>query len=208
MSRTKEADLISALYLFASRCWAEGDLSALRNMGFGREEIEDLLSLNLSDLQRLCNMNGHPLRVELDADTFRLIVEHLRRERRREEILCALILADAPLPMMQTLYGMTAKEYTGWRQVLSMPAGAGRPPDADEAASHRVWHAWTGMLGERDPQDLEPAEFLALYRDTEVPLRSLWNLVQHWSTRGAAQLDTDPDEGAPGDWLGLHDGSG
>ena len=45
MSRTKEADLISALYLYASRCWAEGDLAALRVMGFGRQEIEDLLSL-------------------------------------------------------------------------------------------------------------------------------------------------------------------
>lgn len=205
MSRTKEADLISALYLYASRCWAEGDLAALREMGFGREEIEDLLSLSLTDIQRLCNVNGHPLRVELDGGTFRLIVDHLRRERRSEETLRALIVADAPLPMMQTLYGMSSKEYTGWRQMLSMPPAAGRPPDADEEASHRVWHAWIAMLGDRDPEELQPAEFLALHAQTEVPLRSLWNLVRRWSSRGAPGLEGAPDQGALTDAPGLHD---
>ncbi len=204
MSRTKEADLISALYLYASRCWAEGDLPALREMGFGREEIEDLLSLSLADIQRLCNVNGHPLKVELDRETFRLIVRHLHRERRNEESLRALIVADAPLPMMQTLYGMNGKEYTGWRQMLGMPPAAGRPPDADEEASHRVWHAWHALLGDRDPDELQPAEFLALHDDTQVPLRSLWNLVQRWSVRGGPSLE---HEGAGGEDAADRDGA-
>ena len=192
MTRTKEADLVSALYLYASRCWAEGDLPALRAMGFGREEVDALLSLTLTDIQRLCNVHGHPLKVELDARTFRLIVEHLRRERRKEETLRALVAADAPLPMMQALFGLTGKEYTGWRKLLNMPPSAGRPPDADEDESHRAWHAWRAMLGDRDPDEVEAAELLALHEQTGVPMRSLWNLVQRWSTRGGPG-DCGPD---------------
>ena len=100
-----------------------------------------------------------------------------------------MALPQLPLPMMQTLYGMNGKEYTGWRQVLGMPPAAGRPPDADEEASHRVWHAWHALLGDRDPDELQPAEFLALHDDTQVPLRSLWNLVQRWSVRGGPSLE-------------------
>ncbi len=191
MTRTKEADLVSALYLYASRCWAEGDLPALRAMGFGREEVDALLSLTLPDIQRLCSVHGHPLKVELDTGTFRLIVEHLCRERRKEETLRALIAADAPLPMMEALYGLNGKEYTGWRKLLAMPPSAGRPPDADEDASHRAWHAWRAMLGDRDPDEVEPSELLALHEQTGVPMRSLWNLLQRWSTRGG------PGDGGP-----------
>ena len=195
MTRTKEAELISALYIYAARCWAEGDLPALRAMGFGREEVDALLSLTLTDIQRLCSVHGHPLKVELDAGTFRLIIEHLRRERRKEETLRALIAADAPLPMMQSLFGLNGKEYTGWRKLLAMPPSAGRPPDADEEASHRAWHAWRALLGDRDPEDIDPAELLELHERTGVPMRSLWNLVQRWSMRGGpGSVGSDPAE--------------
>ena len=62
----------------------------------------------------LCHLNGHPLKVALDGQTFRLIVAHLKRERRAEDTLRALIRADAPLSMMRALFGMGGKDYAGW----------------------------------------------------------------------------------------------
>ena len=42
MEGTKEADLITAVLMYALRCLAEGDQVALRNMNFGPREIEAL----------------------------------------------------------------------------------------------------------------------------------------------------------------------
>ena len=42
MNGTKEADLTTAVLMYAMRCLAEGDQAALRNMNFGVKEIETL----------------------------------------------------------------------------------------------------------------------------------------------------------------------
>ena len=53
MIGTKEADLVTAVLLYAMRCLAEGDQHALRAMQFGPKEIEALRELNLADLYRV-----------------------------------------------------------------------------------------------------------------------------------------------------------
>ena len=56
MEGTKEADLITAVLMYAIRCLAEGDQAALRDMQFGIKEIEALRTLPPSaardDLER------------------------------------------------------------------------------------------------------------------------------------------------------------
>ena len=42
MIGTKEADLVTAVLLYAMRCLAEGDQYALRGMRFGPQEVEAL----------------------------------------------------------------------------------------------------------------------------------------------------------------------
>ena len=42
MSATKEAELTTAVLLYAVRCLAEGDQHALRAMNFGAKEVEAL----------------------------------------------------------------------------------------------------------------------------------------------------------------------
>ena len=71
------------------------------------------------------------------------------KELPKEETLRALIRRDAPLPMMEALYGMTGREYTGWRLVLEVPPAVGRPAEPDEATTHRVWRAWQPLLAGR-----------------------------------------------------------
>jgi len=201
VSRSKEAELIAALYLYASRCWSEGDLPALRDMGFGRAEIEDLLAVHLIDLHRLADLHGHPLRVELDRAAFRQIVEHLREERLEEETLRALIRADASQSMMETLYGMGGHEYTGWRQVLDAPTAVGRTAEPDMRTAHRIWDAWKVLRGNREPEDVRGEEYLELHRSLGVPLRMIWMLVERWNDRGGPGRGSGSADGAAHDDL-------
>ena len=52
MSSNKEADLTTAVLLYAMRCLAEGDQQALRAMNFGPKELDALKEMNLADLYR------------------------------------------------------------------------------------------------------------------------------------------------------------
>ena len=49
MEGTKEADLITAVLMYAMRCLAEGDQAALRHMNFGIKEIEVLREMLVAD---------------------------------------------------------------------------------------------------------------------------------------------------------------
>jgi len=55
------------------------------------------------------------------------MVEHLRQQRESEEIQQILIAADAPLEMMQTLFGLSPREYSQLRRMLSVDQSVGRP---------------------------------------------------------------------------------
>ena len=46
MSASKEAELITAVMLYAVRCFAEGDLPALKEMNFGPRELGALREIS------------------------------------------------------------------------------------------------------------------------------------------------------------------
>lgn len=184
MQNTKESELIIAILMYALRCLAESDQTALRNMNFGPREIEALREMTLADLYRVESLRAHCLRVALNREVYWPMMEHLRRQRETEETEQALIAADAPLEMMQTLFGLGAKEYSRLRRTLSVDPSVGRPPEADEESTHLLWHAWDRRI-EGEEKDLLPAtEYLELHTETGVSMRAIWNLTQRWSKYG------------------------
>ncbi len=120
MRGTKESDLVTALLMYALRCLAEGDQVALRNLNFGPREIEALREMTLADLYRVESLRAHCLRIALNREVYWPMVEHLRQQRETEDTERALIAADAPLEMMQSLFGLGAKEYSRLRRTLSV----------------------------------------------------------------------------------------
>ncbi len=143
MGATKEADLITAVLLYAIRCLADGDQGALRAMNFGPKEIEALRGMNLADLARFESLRAHCLEVGLNRPVYWTVVEHLRRERVAEALQQDLIKADAPFEMMQTFFGLSSREYTRLRRLFAVAPAVGRPPEADEASQQTLWAAWT-----------------------------------------------------------------
>ena len=70
MSSNKEADLTTAVLLYAMRCLAEGDQQALRAMNFGPKELDALKEMNLADLYRADALRVHCLQIGLNRDVF------------------------------------------------------------------------------------------------------------------------------------------
>jgi hypothetical protein len=184
MAATKEADLINAVLRYAIRCLADGDRESLRAMNFGPKEIEALRATHLADLPRLESLGAHCLEIDLNRDVYWTMVAHLRRERAAEALQHDLIKADAPFEMMQTFFGLSSREYSRLRRVLSAAPAVGRPPEADEASRQTLWAAWTRRLTGSDAELLTPQAYLELHRETGIGLRAIWNLTRRWAALG------------------------
>ena len=181
---TKESDLVTAVLMYALRCLAEGDQAALRNMNFGPREIEALRGMTLADLYRAESLRAHCLRIRLDRQVFWPMLDNLQRQRQSEETQHNLIAADAPLEMMQTLFGFNAREYSRLRRSMSVDPAVGRPPEPDEATSHKLWAAWVARADSDSHELLAPDEYLELCRETGIGLRAIWHLTRQWSEFG------------------------
>jgi hypothetical protein len=201
MDGTKESDLVTAVLMYAIRCLAEGDQVALRNMNFGPREIEALREMNLADLYRIESLRAHCLDIGLNRDVYWPMVEHLRRQRESEELQQLLIVADAPLEMMQTLFGLGSREYTRLRRLLTVDPSVGRPAEPDEASSNRLWGVWVQRVGDQREGPLSPHEYLAIHRETGISMRGIWNLTQRWNQYGdlSGQRNTRASERACSD---------
>ncbi|MBT2988846.1 MAG: DUF2857 domain-containing protein [Candidatus Thiodiazotropha sp. (ex Ctena orbiculata)] len=193
MEGTKEADLITAVLMYAMRCLAEGDQAALRNMNFGIKEIEALRDMRVADLYRVESLRAHCLEVVLNRQVYWPMIEHLGEQRATEELIQTLIAADAPQEMMQVLFGLNQRDYTRLRRTLLVDPTVGRPAELDEAGSHRLWEAWSSKAEGEESGLLAPAQYLAIHEETGLPLRAIWGLTQRWAQYGNLNGPVDRD---------------
>jgi len=180
MSGSKEVELVSAVLLYAVRCLAEGDHPALYSMRFGPREVEALRQMSLADLSRIETLRAHCLKVELNREVFWRMVGYLEQQRDTEAIQQAFVAADAPLEMVQTLFGMGSREYTRLRRTLTVTPGIGRPPAPSEALSNAVWAAWSKRVQAHGALPLPPQAYLAVHAETGASLRAVWILTRGW----------------------------
>jgi Protein of unknown function (DUF2857) len=184
MQSNKEADLTTAVLMYAVRCLAEGDQLALRSMQFGPREVDALQQLAISDLYRVDMLRGHCLEVNLNREVFWHLVARLRQERESEELQQRLLKADAPLEMMSVLFGLSSREYTRWRRLLTLAPAVGRPAEAEEDQAHTLWHAWCRRMGDDDEVHLSGEDYLELREATGLGLRIIWSMTQRWTEYG------------------------
>lgn len=184
MSSSKEADLTTAVLLYAMRCLSEGDQQSLRAMNFGPKELDALKEMNVGDLYRADTLRVHCLHIGLNREVFWPMLDHLRHQREAEDLQRTLLVADAPLEMMQQLFGISSREYTRWRRLLTLAPAVGRPPELNEADTHALWHAWQARLRQHADGLLTAADYRQLQHETGIGLRSLWSLIQRWETYG------------------------
>ena len=193
MSSNKEADLTTAVLLYAMRCLAEGDQQALRAMNFGPKELDALKEMNLADLYRADTLRVHCLKIALDRTVFWPMLDNLRHQRESDDLQRELLVADAPLEMMQQLFGWSSREYTRWRRLLTLAPSVGRPPELNETDTHALWYAWQERIEAREQNALSATDYLDLQQQTGIGIRSIWALVQRWENYGEGFSATPPD---------------
>ena len=187
MSAGKEAELMTAVMLYAVRCFAEGDTDALKEMNFGPKELRALREISMGDLFRARALTAHCLQVRLNREIYWPLLDHLRRERETEEAQRELVQADASLEMMQSFFGISAHEYTRLRRMLTVNPTFGRTPEANEAQATALWIAWKD-LGTEATSNLTPADYLNLHRATGLSIRIIWNLIERWRAYGTEDV--------------------
>ena len=184
MQGTKEADLVIAVLIYAMRCLAEGDQTALRNMNFGVKEIEALRDMRVADLYRIESLRAHCLEIALNRNVYWPMIEHLAEQTKLEDTIQTLISADAPQEMMLILFGLNQRDYTRLRRTLLVNPSVGRPPELDEAGSHQLWDVWSELADGDETGLLTPAQYLDIHRKTGLPMRAIWNQTQRWAQHG------------------------
>ena len=153
-------------------------------MNFGPKELDALKEMNLADLYRADALRVHCLQIGLNRDVFWPMLDHLRHQRESEDLQRTLLVADAPLEMMQQLFGVSSREYTRWRRLLTLAPAVGRPPELNETDTHALWYAWQDKVQADDKPTLSAEDYLHLQQQTGIGLRSIWALVQRWETYG------------------------
>lgn len=178
---SKEWQLTEALLQFTAACVAEGDMSALHELGIDPETGYLFASLSMGDMQRLARAGnrGHLLQIRIDTTRLRRLRDYVAQEREKGWVRLRLMELDAPQPLMQALFGVGSKDYADWRQALGRSGGAGRishPTEADEA---RAWRSWDA-LGRARPGDMDGTAWVELAEHAQVDLRTLWRLIHDW----------------------------
>lgn len=182
-TRSKEGDLNYALFVYATRCLAEGDVEALRRIGFGPEDITVLDQLRIADLHALTASHANAIDVSVDRSAFQRLIDTLYRRRTRERLKRELLRLDAPLPLMSASFGMTPRQYTSQRDSCGVTIGIGRPTSMLEAdAEARLWRLWVLFADADNPTRLRHDDlWLIIGRELPTELRSCWFAVQEWS---------------------------
>ena len=177
----KETDLTRSFLIYAASCLRQGDLSALRDIGFTEREADAVGKLTIRQLALLEEkLEGGLLRASLDSEAFWCFIAQLEREEELDGIKVELARRDAPWEMMRRLFGTGQRQYAALRNRVEAPAGVGRPKEPDEESIRVVWLAWERIVGGGEPR---PAQWLQIAEETGVPLRILWRLGQGWQER-------------------------
>ncbi|GAC1626360.1 MAG: hypothetical protein NVS9B10_14200 [Nevskia sp.] len=182
--RSKENDLVFAVLSYASRCVAEGDLHAFRDLGFQIDDIGVIERLSLAELQLLSTSRSHAINVSLDREAWGWLLKRVRRQRSRDALALALIRHDAPKAMMASLFGTTDRDYAMRREAcgITETIAGGRPPSANEDDERHLWELWVRLARPDAPQQLRADDlWLVIAKEGRPPIRTAWNAIQKWA---------------------------
>ena len=181
MIKTKEAELTSAVLMYAIRCIAEGDFAALRQMQVGNREIEALKRIGIRDLYHTGSLRSHCVSIELNKEVFWSMVRYMKNQSEIDDHVQVLIERDAPFEMLREFYGMSTREYTRRRREKEDLTNAGRPHEPTDDEADRLWDGWQSAQGKDSNGRLTSVEsYVILSDELNIPLRSIWLLTERW----------------------------
>jgi hypothetical protein len=180
-SRTKEAELNFAIFIYVSRCLAESDLEALTAIGFTLEDAYMIYQVSLPELQALAASHAHALNVKIDQQSMYWLMEHMHKRHTREILKIELMRYEAPYEMMNVFFGMNGREYAAARRICQLPSGRGKPSLKSEDDEQRLWQLWLLFVDPQRPERLRKEDlWLVIGRELGSTLRGAWSAIQRW----------------------------
>lgn len=173
------ADLSFHVLRYALQRVHEGDLSAALDLGFTVDEIHSMEALTSKDFEHLSRLSAHFLRVQVDHETYRAMIDRVNEESRAKEAQDALLRAGAPRRLINEMYGWSALQYAHRRRLLGIKSTPGRPPNLAEGDEMTVWRLWQ-ELGEATL----PQRYLQVAVTAGVTVAAVHNLVRSWEQTG------------------------
>jgi ParB family protein of integrating conjugative element (PFGI_1 class) len=128
----------------------------------------------------------------IDRDLFRRLINYVSQLRALKGIRDELLTHDAPLTLMHHFFGMDSTEYAERGRALGLVCTVGRPSEPTEAEEATLWKAYEA-LNLPNGADLTPGDYLRLYKATEIPLRTLWMVIQRWLAQGQPDVLPPPE---------------
>lgn len=181
MIKTKEAELTSAVLMYAIRCIAEGDFAALRQMQVGDEEIEAMKRIGIRDLYHAGSLRSHCVSIELNREIFWSMLRYMKDQSKVDDHVQELIELDAPFEMLREFCGMSTREYTRRRRERGDLTNAGRPHEPTDEEADQLWDAWHAVE-DKDANGRLPGiqSYVSLSESLNIPMRSIWLLTERW----------------------------
>ncbi|AHK79086.1 hypothetical protein M911_07870 [Ectothiorhodospira haloalkaliphila] len=169
---------------FALQRVQDGDLGAALELGFTLEEIRGMEQLTLKDLSHLSRLSGHFLRMQVDHDTYRTMLNRVREEAHSEALQDALLQAGAPRSLMADLFGWGALQYAQRRKLLGVQSPCGRPGKPTEAQEQNIWDLWQAHQHHPLAQ-----RYLETAQAAQVSVGMVVHLLQAWEQAGLMPSD-------------------
>ena len=169
--------LNSAVLSALSKCLNEGNYQLIESMGLSPKVIRKLKNLNLSNTQLLSQAPGHVLSISVDEMALNNYLDYLDKRKQQQELIDALLLADAPSSYMNEQFGIRREEYVRMRTILGMrdpKRGRSSLPKAREVIAEALYRA----KKQTENGILSPQIFLALHCQYALPLRQIIALDQ------------------------------
>jgi len=184
MALATEAQLTSAILRYIMASLSDGEYAKLETMGITPDIVDSLQGLSLEDVEMASHTRCTVFSIRFRQAELTELLASVQRQRDDRHIIDELIFNDAPLGMMAMLYGMDQAVY-GWRR---KSAGLQRPGRLVKVTMDDESHLWTSIqrlqLSSMRIYAFGGNHFLSLLRDSYVPLRIQWYLVQKWAESG------------------------
>ncbi len=173
-------ELVKAVLVYCAGRLAEGDIQPLLDLGLDDTDLKELATLKLVDLAQANRFKGC-LRVEvkLDVPAFRTMLRHARGVFASDECERTLILADAPFAMMNSLFGISNRDFTRMRAQLSVESPPGRPPAPHEGTIAKLRQAIERRVKAQGSDSLlRPQDYLDIADECDASMRHVWAVAQ------------------------------
>jgi hypothetical protein len=158
----------------------EGNVRYCEALGFEREELSELNTLNFDEIIHLGNAATHFLKISVNHDVFRKMLAQVRQEQRFQNIINHAMSLGGSIALINHYFGLSTAEISARRRLLGINIRQGRKQIPSEEEEAKAWKRWQ----ELNIDNLDSIEALKammqLSEEQSMSLTVVWSLIKQW----------------------------